>query len=109
MTLLESAGCSEASDDLNAVTGRSHAGVACELLQLTRRDPRRLDSEVSVGVGAERLEDVDLGLEGVAGRWKRHQARVREVLRADADDHIAAARALAPLRGAAPLRAKEPG
>src|SRR4051795_6992725 len=101
LSLLDCAGRSEASDDLNALSRRSNARFVCELLQLTRRDPRRVDSEVSVGIGAECLKDVDLGLEDGAPGRKGHQTRVLEVLRTAPDDPAAAAAAGAHLEAPA--------
>src|SRR3954447_6549683 len=84
-SLLDCAGRSEASDDRNALSERTNGRFVCELFQLTRRDPRRVDSEVSVGIGSERLEDLDPGLEDVTRRWECHQHRVVDVLGRNAD------------------------
>ena len=53
--------------------------------------------------GSDRFEDLDLGLEDVTARWKCHQHRVLEVLGTDADDHAAAAAAVARLHTPAQL------
>jgi hypothetical protein len=104
LSLLDCAGRSEASDDRNAASRRSHAGqvrLGCELLELRRRDSRRVDGEMRVGIGAERLEDVDLGLEDVTPPRVGHEARVLEVLGTDPDDHTAAAPSVARLEAPA--------
>src|SRR3954447_18959086 len=96
--MLHTAACGESRDYLHALRCRGNASwarVLRQFLQLSRRDPLGVNGEVSVIVGAERLENVDLRLERMAGLGKRHEGWVLEMLGTNADDHAPATAAIA--------------
>ena len=72
---------------------RSPPAVPRPVRRVDRTRPRRLDVEVGVEVGAERLDQIDLGLEDDAALVAQvaDHLGVLEALRAQAGDHLAVA------------------